>query len=88
MSEHLGPFISAITGVLAAGIAYGVLKTRVDAQEKSIDRAWQAFESYVTKAHFDAVVDSLRENALETRQDIAAIRADIKELVHMLQKDA
>lgn len=68
--------IGVASSIISSGIGYGVLKEKVRRLERDLEKSE---ERYVTIAHFNAVVQPIRE-ALDTLQK------DVKEILSLVAR--
>ena len=71
------------SGILSAlfttGISYGILKSKVDQLEKSVDKVEEGQKNLVSMDYFNLFVTPLREELKDMKNDIKTILKRISE---------
>lgn len=73
--QHIESVIAVASGIVAAGVGYGVAKASIARLEKDVERIWMTFDAHVKRAHFDAVVEQIHQNQSDLKSDLKQILA-------------
>lgn len=68
--EFLAAIFSIVNSVVVAAVSYGALKSKIERLEKDLD---QTRENTVSIALLDAIINPLKEDLRELKQDVRHI---------------